>query len=58
MFVPNFKKEGSDDSDEDFEDFTPTKNEVLETPKDTAVEKGAKKSKKASSSADDEDLPF
>jgi hypothetical protein len=58
LFVPNFKKEGSDDSDEDFEDFTPTKNEVLETPKDTVVEKGAKKSKKASSSADDEDLPF
>jgi hypothetical protein len=29
LFVPNFKKEGSDDSDEDFEDFTPTKNEVL-----------------------------
>jgi hypothetical protein len=36
-----------------------SKKEVLETPaKETTVEKGAKKSKKVSSTADDEDLPF
>lgn len=58
LFVPNFKKEGSEDSDDDSEDYTP-KQEVSETStKDAAVEKGTKKSKKVSSTADDEDLPF
>jgi len=54
LFIPNFKKEGSDD---DSEEYTP-KQEVLETPtNDIAAEKNTKKSKKAST-ADDEDLPF
>jgi hypothetical protein len=58
LFVPNFRREGSDDSD-DSEEYV-SSNEVVETPKETAVEKSTKKpvSKKANSTVEDDDLPF